>query len=644
MTIFNLVATIALDAMGYKQGLKQAEKSASDFSKSASNSFRSFGNVSDETKTIIRNFYDELKQNATRQIEELSKAVADGAISYDEYREKLNKLTDQIKEADESMGSLGEQGEKQQKSLKEVFSKIGQYAKVAASAITAIAGAISTAAGAIVKLSTAALDFTGAIDDAAKQLQITTDQYQEWDWIMKQIGVDSSTLEAAFRQIATVVSNVSEGNVDAIMSLRSLGIEYKTFGQLNAAEQLDTLVAAFQRLENGTEKTRLAQDIFGNRVYQKLMPILNDAEGSVDALKDKVHELGLVMDEETITAGADLGDKLEYMKGTVKQLAYNYGAELFPAVEMVIDGIIGLATGSEDADNALEQLSDGITGIVDKVINDLPVFIDIAANFLIQLINGIVSKIPEMVPALVTLVENILFTVIEALPDVVASAGDIVVALLGGLLRLDWGMLVAELLTSIFTIVFETIPNFLYDTIQTIIDLFTTGKGFEMLGKIGVGIAQALVNGLLKGIESGINFVIQGINSFTKGLSSIWTWAFGEDSAIPPIEPIHIEPVHWLAKGGMFDDLLKQTGGKGTVWAVGGEGGKPEVAYEGRNGSGITPIEDWTGAMIDALLYVFGRGVVLRVGDKDMRAWLVDAQNVALKSQGRKTLNTVTRY
>lgn len=556
--------------------------------------------------------------------------IAKISLDASEYEKGLDK-------AEKSASDFSTKGQK-------AFKAVAAGVQVATAAITAIVGAISAAAGAIVKLSTATINFTGTIDDAAKQLQITTDQYQEWDWIMRQIGADSSALDMAFRQIATVMSNVSEGNKDAIKSLQDLGIEYKSFGQLNASEQLDELVAAFQRLENGTEKTRLAQEIFGNRVYQQLMPILNDAEGSVDSMKQEIHDLGLVMDSAAISVGEELGDKLEYMKGTVKQLAYNYGAELFPAVELVVDAVTALATKSEDVDGALDNLSDGITGIVDKVISDLPVFIDIASNFLIQLITGIISKIPEIMPALTMLLENLLFTAIDILPNLVESAGDIIVALLDGLLRLDWVKLIVSLLQSLMKIFANKLPDFVYDVLDTILSLFSIGKNVELLGKIGAGIAQAIVNGAITGIEGAVNLIIHAINLFTKGLSGVWTWILGEDTEIPPIKDIQIPPVHFLKNGGMFDDLLRKTGGTGTVYAVAGEGGGAEVVAQGSRGTGVTNVEQFEEAMMNALIRVFGRGVTLRVDGRDMRAYITDAQNTTLKSQGRKTLNTVTRY
>ena len=93
----------------------------------------------------------------------------------------------------------------------------------------------------------------------------------------------------------------------------------------------------------------------------------------------------------------------------------------------------------------------------------------------------------------------------------------------------------------------------------------------------------------------------------------------------------------------MFDDILKKTGEIGSVYAVAGESGAEVVAH-GSRGTGVTNVEQFEEAMINALIRVFGRGVTLRVGDRDMRAYITDAQNLALKSQGRKTLNTVTRY
>lgn len=86
--------------------------------------------------------------------------------------------------------------------------------------------------------------------------------------------------------------------------------------------------------------------------------------------------------------------------------------------------------------------------------------------------------------------------------------------------------------------------------------------------KIGAGIAEALVNGLL----SGINWITKKINSITRGLSKVWSWA-----GIPEIPAI--PEITWRLNIGSF-----ATGGEltGELWQM-NEYGKPEMLFNSRN-------------------------------------------------------------
>ena len=142
-----------------------------------------------------------------------------------------------------------------------------------------------------------------------------------------------------------------------------------------------------------------------------------------------------------------------------------------------------------------------------------------------------------------------------------------------------------------------------------------------------------------------------------------------EDTVIKLFEIPQI-PLIKFAKGGMLNDIIN---GLGTVYAVGGEAGAG-IAHTGSRGTGIANVEQIADAQYLAMQnYGFkealgeaaevivngvvmgmrnnqgsskggGEQIILRIDNRDFKAYVVSAANQSLKSKGRKTLNTVTAY
>jgi hypothetical protein len=285
-------------------------------------------------------------------------------------------------------------------------------------------------------------------------------------------------------------------------------------------------------------------------------------------------------------------------------------SKFYPQIEQIVSGITDLISGTNDT--AINNIIDGILGIIDKI--------------------------PNIVPAIVEFVEKLLLIIVDVIPDLVGSLGEIITALITGLLQLDWVKLVTKIIETIMELAATTLPNFVYSLLDNLMKIFTTGNGLKMLGKLGVGIAEIFVNSFITGFESSLNLVINAINLLMDGLSQLWTWAGIPE--IPDIPTISIPRVSFFADGGMFDDLMN---GYGTAYAVTGEKGA-EIVAQGSKGTGVTNVDEFYEAMLKALYAIFGNGVTLRMGDKDIKAYIIQTVNSSLKSQGRQTLNAVTGY
>ena len=548
------------------------------------------------------------------------------------------------------------------KSAASVSSKMGTAFKTAGRVIGGIVTSVAAVTAAISALAVKTVDYMGDIDDNAQRVGMSTEAYQKWAYAMQLAGGDASTLQIVMRELTTFTNELSAGQGDALLTLQKLGIGYEDFMALPVDQQLQAIIEGLQGMESQTDKTTIAQEIFGNRAYQQLMPILNQEKGYVDDLFESMEDLGLVIGDDVVKAGAALGDKLDQLKLTFKTVGASIMSDLFPQIELVVEGLTGMATGAEDAG---DKFVEGIVGIVDKLVSALPTLIAIAGNLLVEVLSGIISALPSMVPNIVEVIEALLFKVVEVLPTLTQSIADIAVALVDALLKVDWGHLLINLFEALIEIAFVQLPNMLLDALigifDTVINLFTTKDGLKSLAEFGKNIGEALINGLITVVESGINLAVKALNAITGGISKIWTWT-GADP-IPQIPNVSIPRVDF-EEGGMMDDL-----NLGTYYlARAGENGA-EIVAQGSRGTGVANVEQIADAQYMAMNEYDVKGEIqratvaivngitnaingaggatnvnVRIGDREFKNYVVQVVNDTLKAQGRKTLNTITAY
>lgn len=548
------------------------------------------------------------------------------------------------------------------KSASFMSSKMGTAFKTAGRVIGATVTAIAAVTAAISALAVKTVDYMGDIDDNAQRVNMSTEAYQKWAYAMQLAGGDASTLQIVMRELTTFTNELSAGQGDALLTLQKLGIGYEDFMALPVDKQLQAIIEGLQGMESQTDKTTIAQEIFGNRAYQQLMPILNQEKGYVDDLFESMEDLGLVIGDDVVKAGAALGDKLDQLKLTFKTVGASIMSDLFPQIELVVEGLTGMATGAEDAG---DKFVEGIVDIVDKLVSALPQLIDIAGDLLVNVLDGVLSALPSIVPKLIEVVEALLFKVIDILPSLTQSIADLAVALVDALLKVDWVTLIIKLSEALIEILFIQLPNMLLDALilifDTVIDLFTTRDGLRSLAEFGKNLGEALINGLITAIESGINLAVKALNAITGGISKIWTWT-GTDP-IPQIPSVSIPRVDF-EEGGMIDDL-----NLGTYYlARAGEAGA-EIVAQGSRGTGVANVDQIADAQYMAMNEYDVKGEIqratvaivngianaingaggatnvnVRIGDKEFRNYVVRTVNETLKSQGRKSLNTITAY
>lgn len=253
---------------------------------------------------------------------------------------------------------------------------------------------------------------------------------------------------------------------------------------------------------------------------------------------------------------------------------------LSEGVPYIIDGSIKLLMGIVYAlPEIIKVLTDSIptliTGISDLLINGLPQIIDGA----IQLLMGIVEALPTIIDALVDALPEIISTIITTL---ISGHGEVIecgIKLLGALIEaipiicIDIISSIPDIISAILNGLANGAPSILNEVSsiwEAIKDVFSDVGSF--LGGIWNEVADSATSGinwLIKKVESGINFLIQGLNDVGFDLPD----ALGGDHIGFNIQRISLPR---LAKGGIID--------------------KPTIAQIGEAGTeAVLPLENNTG-------------------------------------------------
>ena len=296
--------------------------------------------------------------------------------------------------------------------------KLGTGIKTAAKWGAAIVTGTTAAVGGMVKFAEKTASTADNIDKMSQKMGLSRTAFQELDFILSQSGADINSFGTGMKSLLSNMDKVSEGNKTATANFEALGISVQnTDGSLRNQEDVmwDT-IKAFQGMKDSAEKSRLAQELFGKQ-GQELMPLLNGEAGSLEEMKEKAHELGLVMSDETIDAGVKLTDTMDQLKRGFGAIVTQIGAKLIPIVQKGAEKFIEFLPAIRNvASNAREALAPAFNFVSNAVNVVKDVFVALADYWT----NNILPVIQFVVTEFMVFVEMVYTAIQPAIMDIVS--------------------------------------------------------------------------------------------------------------------------------------------------------------------------------------------------------------------------------
>ena len=330
---------------------------------------------------------------------------------------------------------------------------------------------------------------------------------------LEALGISANDLESTepdklFSKFVSGLTSARDAANDATAAYDALGINITEIE--DSGEAFNQVIAALADMEDVTQRNALASQIFGEN-YIALAPMLNGGSEAIQAAKQEIEDLGGVMSNEAVAAGAAFQDSLTRLQTAFDGLKNNLAADFLPSVTEIMDGMTlvmqgnvdeGMAAIEQGLQNFSTQLQElgplaeqALDLLVSVVTENLPEIIEMGAQLLVSLIDGIVAQMPELVPVVVDLILTIVDALLDNIDVLVEAAVQLTVGIATGLIKAA-PQLAAKVPQLIVTIV------------------SALRRGITQMGSIG----QELVRGLWNGIANMGSWIGQKIKGFGQNI------------------------------------------------------------------------------------------------------------------------------
>jgi uncharacterized protein YukE len=414
------------------------------------------------------------------------------------------------------MGAAGESGGS---SFGAGFAKVmGGTGKVMAGAVAAGGAAVAAMGTAFVGATNSVATYGDNIDKMSQKMGLSAQAYQEWDAVMQHSGTSMETMKASMKTLANAAET---GN----KAFEELGITEEQLASMNQEQLFEATIAGLQNVEDDTQRTYLAGKLLG-RGATELGALLNTSAEDTQAMRDRVRELGGVMSDDAVKAAAAYQDQLQDMQTAFSGLSRNMMSEFLPSVTTVMAGLTEIFSGNTDG--GLGMITEGITGIADKVtealpallevgtsilsalgdaiVQNLPTLLSLGVDILNELATGLLNSLPTMIPAIVQFVTSLGTMIIENLPLLIEAATQIILQLALGIAQA-----LPELIPTIIEVVLS-IATYLLDNIDVLIDA---------AAQLMIGLALGLVNAIPVLIEKVPQIIMALLQAFLTAIPKL---------------------------------------------------------------------------------------------------------------------------
>ena len=484
--------------------------------------------------------------------------------------------------------------------LQKSLGGITKQSNAAAGAMGRLRGAAAGALGAmravlpvigVAAIGKFAKDNLDAADAMSKMSQRTGVAAPTLDKFRKVAELSDTSIEGLGKGFKTLASNMydaqTKGTGPAADAFAKLGIAITdSNGKLRESDQVMLDMAdKFKQMADGPEKAALAADIFGAKIGDELIPLLNSGG-------DAVRNMGTSLTQEFADKAAAFNDRLTTMQEKFGDLALRITEALLPAFESIVGAVEGLLNVFQALPGPVQGFIAAFAGISAIAFVFAPIVSALTA--IGPLLGGLVAAIGPIVSAIGTLgtaAVAVLGAGPLAIVGLVIAAGVAIFAFRDqiGQAFQAIGQIFAEGAKWYKNTFIDPVINFGKGLLQTFTEIFRRiGEAIKAPIQTAIGFVRGIVNGMLQGVAHAMNGVVNSINRIINAANAAL-----RRLRLPTIPNLPSVSIPQFAEGGVVNGptlAMVGEGGESEYIIPASKMGKASAAYlSGVRGPGVIP-------------------------------------------------------
>jgi len=336
----------------------------------------------DEEKKLLAEMPSADDGSMTEQQKALQREIEATTIQLNEYQKELEETNDTGSKSTGLVGKIKDKFGELKDKLNETGDKLAKFGDVMRG-VKAGFDLVSTGVNIAKK---AYEQFVGdtvkLADDLMVQADVTglsTDALQEYAYMAELVDTDVSTITGAMAKLTKNMATASKGTGDAYKAFEKLGVAITDEnGELRDANTVfQEAIAALGNMDNETEANALAMQIMGKSAME-LNPLINAGADSIEEYRKQAHEMGYVIDNETLQALGGVDDTMQLLKNQFQAVKQQIAVALMPVVEKITTAFLDWAQSVDwqKVGQIIKSVMDGIGKAINALIPIVKTIID----------------------------------------------------------------------------------------------------------------------------------------------------------------------------------------------------------------------------------------------------------------------------
>ena len=328
----------------------------------------------DEERKLFEQLPSADDGSLTEEQKALQREIEATTIDLNKYQKELEEtsaisnehhgIMSKIKEA---FGAFGEK----LKGVGDKLAKFGQVMQGVKAAFSLVSTGVNIAKKAYDEFVGSTVKMADELMEQASVTGLSTDALQEYAYMAELVDTDVSTITGAMAKLTKNMATASKGTGDAYNAFEKLGIAITDDeGNLRDANVVfQEAIDALGNMDNETEANALAMQIMGKSAME-LNPLIDAGADSIAEYREQAHQMGYVLDEETLTALGDVDDTMQVLKNQFDAVKNQIAVALLPIVETITQAFLKWAKSVDwqKVGQTIKTVMEGIGKAINAVI------------------------------------------------------------------------------------------------------------------------------------------------------------------------------------------------------------------------------------------------------------------------------------